>query len=128
MKLLLDTHVFLWWVLDAPELSDAAKRLMINGENNLYWSAASSWEVAIKYQLGKLPLPHDPGHYIPKLLATNAIESIPITDEHSFTTGRLPFYHRDPFDRILVAQAMVEGLAILSKDAAFSHYAVKVIW
>ncbi len=114
--------------LDSPELSVLARRRIANGNNQLYWSAASSWEVAIKYQLGKLSLPRGPAKYIPDQLKMNSILSLPILDEHCFEAGRLPQHHRDPFDCILIAQARVEKMAILSQDPEISRYEVKVIW
>jgi len=104
MKLLLDTHIFLWWTTDDPQLSATALELIGNSRNTLYWSAASSWEVSIKYELGRLPLPDAPEQFLPAELGRNRIESLPIVDVHTLQAGRLPRYHRDPFDRMLVAQ------------------------
>jgi PIN domain nuclease of toxin-antitoxin system len=128
MNLLLDTHTFLWWITDAPKLSKAARDLMGNGQNTLYWSAASSWEVSIKYALGRLPLPEIPEIFLPSELSQNRIESLPVIDAHAFRAGHLPRYHRDPFDRMLIAQAQVESLVILSNDQKLGLYGVEVCW
>ncbi len=128
MNILLDTHAFLWWITDAPELSDTAKNLMGDGNNLLFWSAASSWEVAIKYNLGKLPLNEAPEKFLPSEFEKNNITSLPITDKHAFQAGQLPYHHRDPFDRMLVAQAQLESLLLLSSDSQISLYDVKVSW
>ncbi|MCD6297282.1 MAG: type II toxin-antitoxin system VapC family toxin [Deltaproteobacteria bacterium] len=128
MNLLLDTHAFLWWITDAPKLSKTARELMGNGQNILYWSAASSWEVSIKYALGRLPLPEIPEIFLPSELSQNRIESLPVIDAHAFRAGHLPRYHRDPFDRMLIAQAQVESLALLSNDKKLGLYDVDVRW
>lgn len=128
MNILLDTHTFLWWITDSSRLSVVAISLMSNSNNNLYWSAASSWETAIKYQLGRLPLPEQPEIFLPHELNANRIKSLPITDEHAFRAGQLPRHHKDPFDRMLIAQAQTESLILLSSDSLFSDYDVDVRW
>lgn len=128
MKLLLDTHTFLWWITDAPEISPTARELISDGYNDLYWSAASSWEVSIKYALGRLPLPDTPERFLPSELALNGIEPIPVIDAYAFQAGQLPRHHRDPFDRMLVAQAQIESLVLLSNDPQLSLYDVRVQW
>ncbi len=127
MKLLLDTHIFLWWITDAPELSENARKLIRERRNRLFWSAASSWEIAIKYASGKLPLPEQPNKFISKELAKNRISSLPISDAHAFEAGNLPLHHKDPFDRMLVAQARLEGLGLISDDPLLIQYDVKII-
>lgn len=128
MKILLDTHTFLWWITDATQLSNTARKLIGDGHNILYWSAVSSWEVSIKYALGRLPLPEVPENFLPPQLAHNHIESLPVFDVHAFLAGQLPHYHRDPFDRMLIAQARFESLVILSNDRQISRYDVEVYW
>ena len=128
MKFLLDTHTFLWWITDDPQMSAKALDLIGDSQNNLYWSTASSWEVAIKYALGRLPLPDAPANFIAAELGKNRIESLPIVDAHAFRAGELPRHHRDPFDRMLVAQAQIEKMCILTADAQITHYDVKTIW
>jgi PIN domain nuclease of toxin-antitoxin system len=128
MNILLDTHTFLWWISDDTDLSTKARNLMGDSRNMLYWSAASSWEVAIKYALGRLPLPDKPENFIPEELADNRIESLPITDRHAFIAGRLPRHHKDPFDRMLIAQARTEAFTLLSCDQLFDLYDIDVVW
>ena len=128
MNILLDTHTFLWWIADAPPLSRTARRLIGDARNVLYWSAASSWEAAIKHGLGKLPLPAAPEVFFPAELLLNRVEPLPILDAHAFQAAQLPRHHRDPFDRMLVAQAQVETLVLLSDDSQLRLYDVKVRW
>ena len=128
MKILLDTHTFLWWITDDPLLSPQARELIGNGQNTLYWSAASSWEVAIKYAIGRLALPETPEVFLPVEIEKNRITPLPITDSHAFRAGQLPQHHRDPFDRMLVAQAQVEDLALLSNDQQLNVYDVEIHW
>jgi len=128
VKLLLDTHTFLWWTTDDPQLSATALDLIADNRNTLYWSAASSWEVSIKYALGRLPLPEIPEQFLPAELGRNRIESIPIIDAHAFQAGRLPRYHRNPFDRMLVAQAMIEGFGLITNDVHIRRYEVEAYW
>lgn len=125
MNLLLDTHVFLWWILDDPRLRPTSREL-IGDASNVYWSAASSWEVSIKYALGRLPLPAPPERFLPAELKKNRILSLPVLDAHGFRAGALPLLHRDPFDRLLVAQAQLESLILLSDDASVRLYDVSV--
>jgi PIN domain nuclease of toxin-antitoxin system len=115
MKLLLDTHIFLWWVTDDPQLSTKARELIGDGHNTLYWSAASSWEVSIKYALGRMPLPEPPEQFLPVEIEKNRLESLPIIDAHAFQTGQ-------------VAQAQVESISLLSNDRQLNHYDVEIHW
>lgn len=128
MKLLLDTHAFLWWITDDPQLSSKARGLIGDSHNSLYWSAASSWEVSIKYALGRLPLPETPEQFLPVELGKNRIESLSVMDAHAFQAGRLPRHHTDPFDGMLVAQAQVESLGIISNDRKLIQYDVDIHW
>ena len=128
MRLLLDTHVLLWWIIDSPKISETAHHLISEGDNTLYWSSVSSWEVSIKYALGRLPLPETPGKILPHELALNRIESLPVIDTHAFLAGQLPLHHRDPFDRMLVAQTQVKSLVLLSNDPFMNLYDIEVQW
>jgi PIN domain nuclease of toxin-antitoxin system len=128
MKFLLDTHIFLWWITDSHLLSQPARDIVSDGNTELYWSAASSWEVAIKYKLGRLPLPEVPELFIPLELAKNRIDPLPIISEHSFIAGQLPMHHRDPFDRMLVAQAQAENMEIISNDRQIGLYDINIAW
>jgi len=128
MNVLLDTHVFLWWIVDDPRLSPRARKIIGNGENTLFLSAASAWEIAIKAKLGRLKLPDDPERFIPEQMALNAIESLPVQVSHALHVYTLPEYHSDPFDRLIIAQAQLEGLPILTADPQISRYEVDTIW
>ena len=128
MRLLLDTHTFLWWVQDAPALSVKAHAAITNPENECLLSLASCWEMAIKLSLGKLKLPTTIDRFIPEQLAMNGFQHWPIEFRHVARVARLPFRHRDPFDRLLAAQALEDGIAIVSADHVFRRYGVKRIW
>ena len=128
MKALLDTHTFLWWVTDSPQLSERVRAMMAEGANEFFLSAASGWEIVIKAQLGKLELPTFPERFIVEQVEINRFSSLPIRLDHALRVYALPHHHRDPFGRILVAQAQVEGLPILSADSQIARYPVEVIW
>jgi PIN domain nuclease of toxin-antitoxin system len=128
MKVLLDTHTFLWWITDDPKLSLRAREIFADGNNELLLSAASGWEISIKVQIGRLRLPADPQHFIPDQLSINAIRSLPIQMNHVLHVSTLPNHHQDPFDRLSVAQAQLEELPILSADPQIGKYQVDVIW
>lgn len=128
MKALLDTHTFLWWIVDRPQLSPRAREIIADGGNEIFVSAASGWEIAIKAKLGKLEVPDDLEHFVVEQLETNAFTSLPIRLEHALHVYTLPQHHRDPFDRILIAQCQLENLPILSADPQIAHYAVQVLW
>jgi len=128
MKALLDTHVFLWWITDAPQLPPHVRELIANGGNELFLSAASCWEIAIKARLGKITLPARPDVYIADQMAENAVQGLPIGASHAFQVFHLPLHHRDPFDRMLIAQAQLEHLPIITSDPLFSKYKVKTLW
>lgn len=128
MRVLLDTHTFLWWISNDTRLSSRARDIISNGNNELLLSAASGWEIAIKVRLGRLQLPYEPERFIPEQLVINAIQSLPIKISHALHTYSLPIYHRDPFDRIIIAQAQLEGLPILTSDPQIAKYKVEIIW
>ncbi len=128
MRALLDTHSFLWFVSADPKLSSKAEALISEGANELLLSVASLWEVSIKVSLGRLPLAAPVHEFIPEQLRRNRIDLLPIEMSHTFEVARLPFHHRDPFDRLLIAQALVENLPIVSVDSAFDAYSVERIW
>jgi PIN domain nuclease of toxin-antitoxin system len=127
MKVLLDTHAFLWFVNDDPQLSLAAKTLM-ESEVDLLLSVASLWEISIKVGIGKLDLPKLFDVFIPEQLEINEIELLPIELKHLTPLTSLPLHHRDPFDRLLISQSLVEELTILSADKIFDRYAVNRSW
>jgi PIN domain nuclease of toxin-antitoxin system len=127
MKLLLDTHTFLWFIDDSPQLSVHAKSLL-ESDNDLLLSVASLWEIAIKYNLDKLKLPTPYEVFIPQQLTTNDIEILPISFPHLAAVSVLPRHHRDPFDRMIIAQAQVERVAIVSVDPLFDTYPIRRLW
>jgi PIN domain nuclease of toxin-antitoxin system len=128
MNALLDTHTFLWWITDNAELSPRAREVVSDGENTLFLSAASGWEIAIKAKLGRLQLPDNPERFVLKHMSQNAITGLPIQLSHALHVYTLPDHHRDPFDRVLIAQSQLEKLPIVTKDPQISHYSVKIIW
>ncbi|MFC7546518.1 type II toxin-antitoxin system VapC family toxin [Plantactinospora sp. GCM10030261] len=122
MSLLLDTHVVIWWLVDDTTLSEDFKD-QLDHEPDIYVSAATVWEVAIKQAIGKLKEPAD----LAERIRNSAFRELPIRSEHAIAAGRLPMIHRDPFDRILVAQARCEGLTIATRDAGIRKYEVPVL-
>lgn len=127
MQYLLDTHSFLWFVNNDSQLSSLACNA-IQTSKTVYVSMATIWEIGIKYKSGKLILPTDFSDFIPFHIHKNAFEILPINFEHIDTINTLDFFHRDPFDRLLIAQAICEKLTIISKDGKFSEYPVNVYW
>jgi len=127
MKALLDTHTFLWAISDHPALSGRARQIF-TGPNDLWLSVASIWEILIKTQAGKLPLPEPVGPYLIKKLGENRIEVLPITLDHVLRIESLAVHHRDPFDRILIAQSLEEKLPLVSGDPQFQKYPIRLIW
>ena len=128
MKVLLDTHAFLWWIADSARLSVRAHEIISDGDNELYISAVTGWEIAVKARLGRIELPDDPQRFIPDQMRMNAMQGLPVQMSHALQVFALPHYHRDPFDRMLVAQAQIEGLPILTADPQIGLYQVEVIW
>jgi PIN domain nuclease of toxin-antitoxin system len=128
MKILLDTQAFLWLSSDDKQLSKKAKKIFLDEKNNFSLSLASVWEMSIKCSLGKLSIGPSLERFILNELQENDIEQMPITFQHIIKFKSLPFYHRDPFDRLLIAQALIEDTPILSSDRRFDQYAIKRIW
>ena len=126
MAVLLDTHAFLWWCEDSPELSPKARKTI--KEQDCFVSLASFWEIAIKVSLNKLRLPGIIDRYLPDQMSLNGFEQMEIGFRQIMRCATLPRHHGDPFDRILVAQAQEEKLAVVSRDPAFDSYEVKRIW
>jgi PIN domain nuclease of toxin-antitoxin system len=126
VAVLLDTHAFLWWCGDARELSKRARKIV--AEEECLLSLASLWEIAIKVSQRKLKLPSSFDRYIPEQLALNGFTGLAIGFRHIARCGDLPWHHRDPFDRILVAQALEEDLRMVSRDQVFEQYGVQRIW
>ncbi|WP_018086044.1 type II toxin-antitoxin system VapC family toxin [Desulfurispora thermophila] len=128
MRFLLDTHVFLWWITDDPQLSSRAREIIGQGENQIFFSAASAWEIAIKSGLGKLILPASPTVFISEQMALNHFDPLPVTISHALGVYALPDHHRDPFDRLLVTQARMENMPIITADPLIARYEVEIAW
>ena len=129
MKVLLDTHAFLWWVSDDRQLSRRARRIIGDGSNEVFFSAVSGWEIAIKVRLGRLRIDaDDPEAFVAQQVSANNLGILPIHLSHALRTYSLPDHHRDPFDRLLVAQSTIEAIPLLSADRRLSEYRVRVIW
>lgn len=127
-RYLLDTHVLLWWLFDDPKLSGPAHDVIQAPENTILVSSASGWEIATKHRLGKLPHAGEAARDLPSLLRKSRMTVLPITMEHALAAGALPGPHRDPFDRMLIAQGRIEGLPIVTSDRVFKQYPVELIW
>jgi PIN domain nuclease of toxin-antitoxin system len=128
MNYLLDTHVFLWWITGASGLSAAAQQTLSQAAGRVLVSVVSLWEMAIKIKLGKLKMPEPFETYVLRQLQKNRMEILPIHAPHVFETLQLPPHHRDPFDRLIVAQARREDLLLISGDEALRAYDVKILW
>jgi PIN domain nuclease of toxin-antitoxin system len=128
MTLLLDTHAFLWFVLDAAQLSAPARALIEDPANDVFVSPACYWEIAIKVALGKLDLHSSYDDFMQRGLGENDFAILPIEPRHTSLLTKLPFHHRDPFDRLLVAQASVENLPLVSAEEALDAYGVRRLW
>jgi PIN domain nuclease of toxin-antitoxin system len=128
MKLLLDTCTFLWIAGDDRRLSRRARSLFQSPEHEVFLSAASAWEISIKHALGKLRLPDDPSRFIPEMREAHGIDSLAIDEPSTLHVTRLPALHRDPFDRLLVSQAIVHGLTILTPDPLVTQYPALTAW
>ncbi|MBC8114810.1 MAG: type II toxin-antitoxin system VapC family toxin [Candidatus Saccharimonas sp.] len=128
MRLLLDTHAFLWFLLDDPGLSETARNLIVDPGNDIEISPASYWEIAIKIGLGKYSLPEPYDTFMERELAENDFRILPILPRHTSVLTTLPLHHRDPFDRLLVAQAISEGISLVSNDPALDVYSIQRLW
>ena len=122
-RLLLDTHAFLWWLADAPQLGELARKAIGDERNDVFVSAATGWEVAIKRAAGKLQAPDN----LDVMVEDSGFSHLPITFFHGEQAGALPMHHRDPFDRMLIAQAQAEGLIIVTKDPYIPRYGVRTL-
>jgi PIN domain nuclease of toxin-antitoxin system len=128
LRVLLDTHSWLWMRAEPERLSEASRQLLRNPESELFFSAASAWEIAIKFAAGKLRLPQPPVAFVVQRLAEDRLGALPILHAHALHAGELPPHHRDPFDRLLVAQARIEGLTLLTADRELAKYDVPIHW
>jgi PIN domain nuclease of toxin-antitoxin system len=128
VNLLLDTCTFLWTLSGVPELPPRVADLFCDPENRVFLSAASAWEIAVKYASGKLLLPERPERFVPSMREARHIEPLAIDEESALHASRLPWLHRDPFDRLIVSQAIVHGMAILTPDPIVTRYPARTIW
>ena len=128
MQFLLDTHTFLWFILDSPNLSTSAKTIIETASNNRLLSVASIWEMAIKSSIGKLTFNQPFERFIPYQLRINDIKLLEIQLAHTVAIVNLPFYHRDPFDRLIIGQSIVENIPVITADSAFEEYPIQILW
>jgi len=128
VKLLLDTHAFLWWVGDTRGLSRKARSAIGSGRNECFVSVASGWEIAVKVSLGNLRIESSLDRFLPEQLAANGFQPLAIDLKHTARVAVLPFHHRDPLDRLLAAQALEEELAMVTADPVFAKYGVRRVW
>ena len=128
MKLLLDTQCWLWWFSQPERLSEEAIKQIADETNQVWLSVASVWEIGIKVAIGKLPLPEKIDDYITTRMIQLGAQSLEIEASHALQASALPLFHRDPFDRMLIAQTQIEGMTLVSADSMFDRYDVSVIW
>lgn len=127
MRILLDTHCWLWMLAEPERLKEGSRRLLAAEENELFLSAASAWEIAIKFSIGRLRLPGDPAALVPAWLAKSRTSALAVEHDHALRVATLPPHHRDPFDRMLVSQAQIERLPIMTSDKQFASYDVELL-
>lgn len=128
VRVLLDTHALLWWLFDDPKLSRKARRTIADPDTEALVSSASAWEIATKHRLGKLAEAGDVATRLPAYLRAARFLELPISIDHALRAGQLPDPHRDPFDRMLIAQATIENLRIITNDPIFRDYGAPVLW
>jgi PIN domain nuclease of toxin-antitoxin system len=128
MRILLDTCTFLWLILDTEELTEKVKDLFADSDNEVFLSVVSTWEITVKYAIGRLDLPEEPRFYIPEQRERHRVRSLPLDEPASLQVSTLPKIHSDPFDRMLISQAMIHGLTILSPDDMMKKYPVRIAW
>lgn len=128
MRLLLDTHTFLWWTANDQKLSSGAEAAIASATNEVLVSAVNGWEIAIKARLGKLPLPEAPDLFVARMVQQHAFGVLPVSLTHALHEYHLPTHHSDPFDRLLIAQAQLEKLTLVTNDALVAQYNVSTLW
>ena len=128
MRLLLDTCTFLWAIEGGEALSEATRDALADADNDVFLSAVSVWEIAVKHALGKLPLPEPPDRYVPAQRTARGITALPLDEDAALQLVRLPALHRDPFDRMLVCQALAGALTIVTSDPEIARYPVRILW
>jgi PIN domain nuclease of toxin-antitoxin system len=125
---LLDTGVWLWSVGDPTRILSKARQVIVDVKQDVFLSAVTSWEVAIKAGSGKLRLPEPPDLYVPRRMASQGLRPLAVSHQHALAVFALPLHHRDPFDRLLIAQAQVEGMTLITADRMFDRYPVQLLW
>ncbi len=128
LRILLDTHVWLWMNGAVGRLPADTREVLADGENELFLSAASVWEIAIKVKTGRLAIPQSPERYIPSRMTRNRVSPLSIHQDHALRAAALPEHHRDPFDRMLIAQALAEDLKLMSADRRLRRYDLDLLW
>jgi len=128
MKYLLDTHIFLWWNLGNGQLSERVVDTISDGNNEIYLSAVSAWEIAIKVAKKRLTIPEEPARFVPSRMQLHGFQPLPIEIRHATQVYNLPRHHADPFDRLLIAQSQIESMPLISVDPEIRKYEVEVIW
>jgi PIN domain nuclease of toxin-antitoxin system len=128
VKYLLDTMVWMWSIDLVERIGERGREILDNGQEELYLSAVTSWELSIKMRLGKLKLPAPPAECIPRFMAKQGLHPLPVTHIHAAKVYDFPLHHNDPFDRLIMAQAIVEEMVILTSDRAFQKYPVEILW
>jgi PIN domain nuclease of toxin-antitoxin system len=128
LRILLDTSTFLWIITAEQKLSSSAREFFVDPLNEVFLSSVSSWEIVVKYTLGRLPLPEPPEAFIPTQRELHKIEKLSLEEDAAFHLVKLPDYHKDPFDRMLVCQAIVHGMTILTPDEAIRRYPARTTW
>ncbi len=128
MRYLLDTNIFIWSLDQFEKLNETAQGILSQKRDELYLSAASSWEISLKAGIGKLRLPDPPEQYVPSRMSMQAIQGLQITHAHALAVSDLPRHHKDPFDRLLIAQARMESLVLMTADSAFKKYPIEILW
>uniref|UniRef100_UPI00405663C6 type II toxin-antitoxin system VapC family toxin n=1 Tax=Candidatus Electrothrix sp. TaxID=2170559 RepID=UPI00405663C6 len=128
MRILLDTCTFLWIVRSDPQLSDRATEVFEDPDNTVFFSSVSAWEISVKWSIGKLMLPYPPEQFVPRERKRHFIEELHLSEKDTFPLSKLPDIHKDPFDRILICQAIENGLTILTPDQHIQRYPLKTLW
>jgi len=128
MKYLFDTLVFLWWNLGDPQLSDHAAAIISDGNNEIFLSAVSAWEIAIKVAKKRLTIPEAPVRFVPRRMQLRGFQPLPIQIHHATRVHELPMHHADPFDRLLIAQSQIENMPLISTDTNIHNYDLEVVW
>jgi PIN domain nuclease of toxin-antitoxin system len=128
MKVLMDTHTFLWWNTDDPLLSIRAREIIADGRNEVFLSAASVWEIVIKAAKGRLILPEPPARYVASRMSLYRFQPLPVQISHAAQVFELPPHHNDPFDRLLIAQSQLESMPLVTGEEDIKHYDLETIW